>query len=124
MSKFLSDLCVTLIDPKANSGRGLWRLEGSLVYLSDKFGMLGVPKGRRTDFASVPRLPFAFVLLGDMGHSAAVVHDWLYDTGRLSRKDSDNLFYEALQVCGVARWKAAMMWFGVRVFGGRLYQSK
>lgn len=52
------------------------------------------------------------------GHAAAVIHDRLYDAGLLSRKASDQVFYNALRSSGVARWRAWLMWAGVRL-GGR-----
>lgn len=44
-------------------------LEGELIF---------VPKGFRTDYASVPRLPIIYTLLGNLGNSAACIHDYLY----------------------------------------------
>lgn len=51
------------------------------------------------------------------GDAAATVHDWLYTTGELSRKASDQVFFNALRSSGISRWRAWLMWVGVR-FGG------
>lgn len=52
------------------------------------------------------------------GQAAATIHDHLYATGQLSRKASDQVFYNALRSSGIARWRAGLMWAGVRI-GGR-----
>lgn len=82
-----------------------------------------VPKGTETDLASIPR--FLWCLLPPFGRysQAAVIHDYLYSTegtGVLSRKDSDNIFYELMIRYGTYKWKAKLMYFAVRIFG-RLY---
>ncbi|MDB1109697.1 DUF1353 domain-containing protein [Pseudomonas extremaustralis] len=56
------------------------------------------------------------------GDAAATVHDWLYSTGQLSRKESDQVFHSALCASGVARWRAWMMWAGVRIGGHWRYR--
>lgn len=57
------------------------------------------------------------------GDAAATIHDWLYSTGQLSRKDSDLVFHSALCASGVARWRAWMMWVGVRIGGHWRYRK-
>lgn len=88
--------------------------------------LLRIPSGFETDFASVPRLPLAFLLAGDTGHYAAVVHDWLY-SGRsdvaVSRRAADDVLLEALEVTGVAWWRRWPMWLAVRLFGGRCWRA-
>lgn len=124
MSKFLTHLEVILMDDRAFNGRGSWVVDHPLVYLSSQFGLITVPQGFETDFASVPRLPLAFALLGDIGHPAGVVHDWLYTSCELTRADADECLREAMVECGVPRWKARAMWLAVRLFGGKHYQRK
>ena len=97
--------------------RKTWRLLAPFSYLAPGHGLITVPAGFETDFASVPRWPLAFALLGSYGHAAAVIHDWLYTTGELSRPDADRVFHEALRSSGIARWRAWLMWAGVRVGG-------
>lgn len=57
------------------------------------------------------------------GDAAAVIHDRLYFTAELGRKDADQVFYNALRSSGVARWRAWLMWAGVRLGGSRRYGS-
>lgn len=54
---------------------------------------------------------------------AAVVHDYLYDSKTVPRKLADEVFYEAMLVCGVAKWRAWAAWAGVRCFGSSFYAS-
>lgn len=64
------------------------------MYQSDVIGTLCVPRGFRTDFASVPRLPVAYLLAGGKANAAAVVHDWMYSTRIWPRKMAYDVFYE------------------------------
>ena len=57
----------------------------SVVVLSPMLkDTITVPTGFLTDFASVPRMPFVFLLFGDVAHEAAVIHDYLYKARWLS----------------------------------------
>lgn len=58
------------------------------------------------------------------GHPAAALHDWLYASGHLPRVAADAVFRRALRSCGVARWRAWLMWAGVRLGGAWRYRSK
>lgn len=78
-----------------------------------------MPAGVETDFASVPRIPIVFDLVGAYGHAAAVLHDQLYETGDLPRAAADRVFLNALRSSGLARWRAWLMYAGVRI-GGQL----
>jgi hypothetical protein len=76
-----------------------------------------VPPGFVTDFASVPRVPLAFMLVGDRAHVAATIHDFLYTTGIWHKNIADLVFKEAAIATGVAPKWAEIMYQGVR-FGG------
>ena len=81
-----------------------------------------VPDGTRTDFASIPRPLWSLI-----GHpagryaQAAVLHDYLYRSGRLPRARCDALFLEAMEVLGVPWLQRCLMWAGVRVGGFMAY---
>lgn len=118
MSRFVTDLDVRKLGRDASADkRGSWKLLQLLVYESDRIGQIIVPAGFVTDFASVPRLPVAYLLAGDTGHAAAVLHDWLYTTHEVSRADADAVFAEALEVGGEPAWRRGLMWLGVRLGG-------
>lgn len=115
MAKFITGLvaeCIT--DDK-------WRLVENLVYESDIAGTITVPAGFETDFASVPRLPIVFMLVGDKAHLPAVVHDYLYRYAVVQRKVADKVFLEAMKVCGIWAWRRYPMFCAVRLFGGVCY---
>jgi hypothetical protein len=97
--------------------RGTWKLLNALVYVSDIAGAITVPAGFLTDFASVPRLPVAYLLAGDCGHAAAVLHDFLYTTHQVDRSTADAVFKEALITGDEPGWRAWLMWLGVRLGG-------
>lgn len=87
-----------------------------------------VPSGFITDFASIKVLHNAFLfvlfaLVSGYGNYAATLHDWLYTTGSVSRKQADDILYEALRAEGVAKWRAWIFWAGVRVGGSRNYKT-
>ena len=111
MSGFITSLDVELVS------KGRWRLLSMLAYKSDLAGLIVVPAGFITDFASVPRLPLAYLLTGDTAHEAAVVHDYLYETGTGTKTQADCVFLEAMASVGEARWRRTLKYWAVRVFG-------
>lgn len=102
--------------------RKQWRLLAPFSYLDPDHGLIEVPAGEVTDFASVPRLPLTFALLGQYGHAAAALHDHLYATGWLPRAAADRVLLNALRSSGIARWRAWLMWVGVRIGGASRYK--
>jgi hypothetical protein len=57
------------------------------------------------------------------GQEAAVIHDYLYATGLVSRRLADSVFQDALRSSGHARWRSSLMWLGVRLGGRSRYRS-
>lgn len=97
----------------------VWKLVRDLVYESDLYGgIITVPHGFQTDFASVPRLPLAFMLAGGKADEAAVVHDLLYTTKAVPRKVADAIFHEAIATLGYSGFTSSIMYAGVRLGGG------
>jgi hypothetical protein len=114
---FHSTLRVTLVTMADGSTR--WRIDEPLTFESATAGQtFTVPAGFVTDFASVPRLPLAYLLTGDTAHAPAVVHDWLYVTRKVDRKTADAVFLEAMEETGVPWWRRRLMWIAVRALGG------
>lgn len=110
--KFLTELDVKLI------GDSQWELVRPLTFKSSRIGLVTVPAGFVTDFASVPRLPVVYLLTGDTAHAPAVIHDYLYGSPRRKRSVCDAVFLEAMEDIGVVWWRRRLMWAAVRVFGG------
>ena len=124
MSHFVTDLDVRRhVMDGSKDQRGSWSLLAPLVYCSDLLlRRVTVPEGFVTDFASVPRIPVAFLLTGDSSHEAAVVHDWLYSTREFDRATADAVFREACLIAG-PKWRAWAMWIGVRIGGSGPYNT-
>jgi hypothetical protein len=118
MSRFLTPL-------RAEKSGSVWTILRPLIYDSDVAQRVFiVPEGFVTDFASVPRIPLAFLLTGDSAHEAAVVHDWLYREKTVSRKTADAVFREASGASGEPGWKSWLMWAGVRVGGWMAWNDR
>lgn len=99
-----------------SGGRARWVLQSDLVFHSDLVGTVRVPAGFDTDFASVPRAPFAYWLAGDTAHASAAVHDYLcrdvYPAG-ITWRTAAAVFREAMQHEGVPAWRRAVMHWAV-----------
>lgn len=122
MSRFVTTLKTDQTD------RRTYKLLDDLVLADDDERTITVPAGFVTDFASIKVLHNAFLfvlfaLVSGYGNYAATVHDWLYEHGSLTRKEADAVLYRALRAEGVARWRAWLMWAGVRIGGAKQYNS-
>jgi len=125
MSKFLTELDVRCIND------GAWVLAAPLGYDSDILGLIEVPAGFQTDFASVPRVPIFFTLFGDRAHREAVLHDYLYRIDAIctvaydiTRSQADNVFLEAMTERGKGWFVRYAMYWGVRAGGWTAYHKK
>lgn len=83
-----------------------------------------VPKDAYTDFASCPRLIWSFFAPIGKHTRAAIVHDYLYTTGRVSREEADFVFRQLMCDCTVGFTKRWLMWAAVRLFGGSRWKGK
>jgi hypothetical protein len=109
----------------------------------DKTFELIIKKGFITDYCSVPRLPFAYLLYNGIANYQGVMHDGLYsncslvsitdwDTGMRFHPDRafcDEAFLAALEGGvkdrpGISSWKAKPMYWAVRWQGEKYYQRK
>ncbi len=94
-----------------------------------------IPRGTRTDLASVPRLLWPMFPPHGPWATAAVLHDLLYRMGdvrrapieyriveEVDRRFVDRQFYEAMLALETPRWRARVMWAAVRVFGFRAWR--
>lgn len=113
--QFLSTLRMELVN---DHDKDRFVLLAPLVYLSAVIGgEVVVPAGEKTNLASVPRLPLAYLLAGDTARYPAVVHDYLYSCRDVSRSKADAVFLEAMKVVGVPWWRRGLMWAAVRAGG-------
>ena len=96
-----------------------WEVLEDYTYRTSK-GLVTVPKGFKTDYASVPRI-FRNIINSSGKHGrAAVVHDWLYSskcTLDVTREEADQVFLEIMTEWGVSVIKRNLMYRMVRLFG-------
>jgi hypothetical protein len=121
MPKFLTDLDVRCIND------GCWLVDTPLRYESEILGLIEVPAGFQTDFASVPRVPIFFELFGDRAHREAVLHDYLYRIDSVpvaERGQADDVFLEAMGERGKGFFTRYAMYWGVRLGGWTAYHKK
>ena len=114
------EVSLTTDAAQSPSGRALWRLDAPMSAQVD--GLLyTVPDGFETDFCSVPKVPFVYLLAGGIGAKAGVLHDWTYsreyDGPAIERARADDVLYAGLLACGVSTWRAWLMFRAVRMFG-------
>ena len=115
--------CVTVhLDAK-------WRrVDRPLVYgtliENDHGPALMVPAGFVTDFASINRPLWGLLPRDGTYGPAAVLHDWLYSSGVVTRAQADAIFLEAMEYCGTLAPVRRVMWFSVRAFGWLFYEKK
>lgn len=110
-----------MVDPNGRpltnrDGRQLYRVLARFRYVSDVAGLVDVPAGFVTDLASFPQ--WALAMLGDIAQMPAVPHDFVYNMHTVSRAVADKMLLEACLLTGVPRWKAWMIYAGVRIGGG------
>lgn len=139
MSRFLNPLNLQLMrDPQdrpllTRAGRQLFRLLAPFGYQSDVVaayrktagigepcpaipGLVEAPAGFVTDLCSKPQLALAF--MGDNEQDASVPHDYVYNTHSVPRDVADRMLYEACVLDGTPKWRASLIYAGVRVGGG------
>lgn len=107
---------------------GRLELDCDLIYWSADAKRYLIPAGFVTDLASVPRFIPGIVRLIFRGNlltaRAAILHDWLYYTKMMSRREADDLFYEALRSTGEGLLGAWTMWSAVRISGWWAWMNK
>lgn len=147
MGRFLTKLRVERL-PNRN-GRKQWMLTDWLIYESSAVGLILVPPGYVTDFASVPRLPLVYLFFGGQSDEEATLHDYLYSephttgTGQVvDRTIADKVLrgakyacdrvdmneYEKVSMVSIlgnvwAYFGAWCFWAGVRLIGWHYWQK-
>lgn len=120
-------------------GKRQYLMLADFTYVDEVYGAITVPKDFVTNYASLDALRNIFLfpvyaLLADYGDKSATVHDWLYSKGsritvdgvsvRPTREQADEIFYRALRHEGIARWRAGMFFYGVRLFADDAYEAE
>lgn len=108
--------------PSKKNRRAVWEVMSDFGY-----GPIMVPKGTKTDLASVPRVAWSIFPPDGVWLEAAVIHDYLYATkglnGVWSRKEADALFLEAMKDLGVNKTDRTLIHAAVRLGGGFAWGS-
>jgi hypothetical protein len=103
-----------------------WILEEEVIYSQGPGSpAIVVPVGFMTDFASIPR-PFRNWQQGSVGPQriGAYLHDWLYSSqSSLSRKHSDQIFRDAMDLAGARWFPRNAMYYALRVGGWFAWRS-
>lgn len=96
-----------------------WQTLRPLVITLPSVGTLHIPAGFQTDGGSKPR-----ILWPILGHPLSldrypgyIVHDYLYQAQPVSRRAADEALVEVWRRIGVAPWRCAIEYAGVRVGG-------
>lgn len=117
------------IKPLSCSVKALDKPRRWVTQESLEFMFVYVPCGTITDGASIP---FGFRWLfphGGHKFEPAILHDFLYSTGVdkegrvITRKQADRLFYVALITNCVPKWRAKLLYYGVRIGGGFVWDK-
>ena len=121
MSEFTE---ILIVSPMADGK--IWAIGKEFTYHVGELNSgetIKVPRGFRTDFASVP--PVFRMLVPRWGKygKAAIVHDYCYWEQQYPRERADEIFREAMGVSEVARWRIFVMYWAVRLFGRRSWRE-
>lgn len=111
MAKFLDSLYLAEIDDSM-----FQIVDHPYRYESDIGGLITVPIGFKTDFASVPRIGWIYALLGDIAHQPAVIHDACYYYAWYSKEIADKILLEAMAAIGLG-WRRYPIYWGVKIGG-------
>jgi hypothetical protein len=93
-----------------------------------------VPREFTYDRASIPRILWVIIDKDSLGNVAPLIHDFLYRNGgvlpqnqvspyrRFSREDTDKLFLELMEKCGVSKVRRLAAYQAVKRFGESSWQ--
>lgn len=96
------------------------KLTAPLKYVTgvEDYGLITVPRGFITDYASVPRGLWNIFPPQGKYSAGAVVHDYLYRRTLLDRGFCDRVLLEAMELLGVSWLARHTIYRAVRLFGG------
>lgn len=114
------------LQPKLN-----WKyelLEWVIYFVGYKWSKdaIYVPEWFETDWASIPAF-FRWLLWNPFDTkfiASRLCHDYLYETCRRSREESDSVFKEILLEAWVNKFKAFIMFLAVRLFWKKYYRKQ
>jgi len=94
--------------------------------LEENFEFCGfvVPKGFRTDFASIPKIFWSILPPDGKYILASVVHDYLYTVKPCSRKEADRIFLKLMKISKCSKIRCYILYYCVRLFGFIRWKKK
>jgi hypothetical protein len=98
-----------------------WEIVKPFRYVDSEFGIITVPSGFRTDYASIPKLFWSIVGSPSNYAPASAVHDYLYRGRILKRKQADEVFFRAMIDSDISHETAYLFYVAVRSFGWITY---
>jgi len=116
MSKFETFLDVRIHKNKSSNRE----LLHDFIYVSNILSLIRVPKGFKTDFASIPNIFRPFFPINYFAY-AATIHDYLYRDMEISRKMADDIFLEAALISVKNKFLAKLAYRALRIGGQRAY---
>lgn len=102
-------------------GRPEYRTTRPVWFNDPKHGRVEVPEDYVTDKHSLPGIVRAWQPKGPQWAGPAIVHDWLYETKLLARKDADEVYLAAMRAIGVLMHHRFIAFEAVRFGGFRGY---
>lgn len=115
------------IDVRDNGLRGdvrTFRLLAPFTYISSR-GPITVPYGFTTDGASIPRAFWSILEPFGPWFGPAIIHDFLYSehNHRFNRKESDDIFKEAMFNAGLDWPRRECIYRAVRLFSSGYFKG-
>lgn len=115
-------------------GHRLWRVTRPLIFELSCGERVTVPINFITDGASCPKILWSLCSpMSGPQVEAAVLHDFLYskDSSSLTkgilyshdRKQADQIFYDTMISNRTSKWKAKLIYRGVRLCGSRSWKA-
>lgn len=92
--------------------RDIWQVHESWTWKG-----YTIPKGFITDLDSIPYIPYIHTVLKGRARVAALLHDYLYHTGEVSRKVADKAFKELMEEEGVHSVYKHLIYRTIRLTG-------
>jgi len=92
-----------------------YRLTARVTFHSKTGLIISAPKDFTTDLTSCHS--------EGLWSKPAILHDWMYFCGELTRKESDLIFKEAMISVGVGKFQRNKIYYGVRLFGWKAWND-
>jgi hypothetical protein len=94
------------------------------VYIKGIKKTFTIPKGLKTDFASIPTfLQFFLSPIDPKIAIPSVMHDFQYKYGKLTRVEADIMLYQKCRSFGLDIVRSLFVYFSVRVMGWLYYKK-